>query len=84
MVESWTTEQELRFIKNLGTHRQGYRILLTRLKLLEKYVQTARARFFWGTMNGERVITFAETQLAEEQLKPQPLTYPHQSPDKNP
>jgi hypothetical protein len=69
MAESWTTEQELKFIKNLGTYRQGHEITPMRLSLLEKYVQTARERCYWGTMHGEQVIKFAEAQLAEEHLK---------------
>ena len=69
MSESWTTEQELQFIKNLGMHRQGHRIILTRLKLLESYVKTARARFYWGAISGEQAIQFAEEQLTEEHLK---------------
>ena len=40
-----------------------------RLKLLENYLQAARARTDWGPVNRETVIRFAEEQLAEARLK---------------
>jgi len=69
MSQSWATEQELMFVKNLGTYREGHEIIPMRLKLLENYVRAARERFNWGNVNGERVIQFAEAELVEERLK---------------
>ena len=69
MLESWATQQELTFLKNLGTYREGHEIIPMRLKLLENYVKAARERVDWGNVDGEQVIEFAEEQLAEEHLK---------------
>lgn len=69
MADSWATEQELSFLKNLGTYREGKDVGPVRLKLLENYLEAARERVNWGTVNGEQVIQFAEDQVAEERLK---------------
>ena len=69
MSDSWATQQELTFLKNLGTYREGHEITPMRLKLLANYVKAARKRVDWGNVNGEKVIRFAENQLAEECLK---------------
>ena len=69
MSESWATQQELTFLKNLGTYREGHEITPMRLKLLANYVKAARERVDWGNVNGAKVIQFAEDQLAEERLK---------------
>ena len=69
MAQSWTTEQELTFLKQLGTYRNGHELMPMRLKLLENYLQAARARTDWGPVNRETVIRFAEEQLAEARLK---------------
>ncbi len=69
MAESWATEQELTFLKNLGTYRDGKDVAPLRLKLLENYLEAARERVDWGRVNGEQVIQFAEAQVAEERLK---------------
>ena len=69
MPESWATQQELTFLKNLGTYREGHEITPMRLRLLANYVKAARERVDWGNMNGEKVIQFAEAQFAEERLK---------------
>ncbi len=69
MSESWATDQELTFLKNLGTHREGHEVAPKRLKLLESYLKAARERVDWGTVSGEKVIQFAEAQVAEERLK---------------
>ncbi|ETW93832.1 MAG: hypothetical protein ETSY1_37510 [Candidatus Entotheonella factor] len=69
MSELWATQQELTFLKHLGTYRQGHEMTSTRLQLLANYVKVARERVDWGHVNGEQVIRFAEAQLAEERLK---------------
>jgi len=69
MSESWATEQELTFLKNLGTYREGHEINPIRLKLLANDVKAARERVDWGNVNGEKVIQFAEDQFTEERLK---------------
>ncbi len=69
MATSWATEQELTFIKKLGTHREGHEINPIRLGLLVSYVEAARHRLDWGSMDGEKIIQYAEDQLAEERLR---------------
>ena len=69
MTESWATQQELTFLKNLGRYREGHEVISMRRKLLENYVKAARKRADWGSVNSEKVIAFAEKQLAEEHLK---------------
>jgi hypothetical protein len=69
MATSWATEQEITFIKKLWSHREGHEITPMRLELLMSYVQAARHRLDWGNMNGEKIIQFAENQLAEERIK---------------
>jgi hypothetical protein len=71
MPESWTTEQELKFIKHLGTYGQGDAIPPMRLKLLENDIKASRERTDWGNVNSKKVIAFAEEQRVEEQLNPQ-------------
>ena len=66
MSESWATQQEVTFLKNLGRHREGHEIIPMRRTLLENYVKAARKRADWGNVNSEKVIAFAEAQLAEE------------------
>ncbi|ETW93198.1 hypothetical protein [Candidatus Entotheonella palauensis] len=69
MSESWATQQELTFLKNLGTYREGHEMTPMRLQLLANYVKAARERVDWGRVNGEKVIEFAEAQFAKERLK---------------
>ena len=69
MSESWATDQELSFLQNLGTYREGHEVTPMRLKLLESYLKAARERVDWGHVNGEQVMQFAEDQVAEERLK---------------
>jgi hypothetical protein len=69
MSESWATQQEVTFLKNLGRHREGHEIIPMRRRLLENYVKAARKRADWGNVNSEKVIAFAEAQLAEEDHK---------------
>jgi hypothetical protein len=69
MALSWTTEHELSFITHLGTYREGHKITPMRLALLTNYVQAARTRRHWGTLDSATVIRYAEAQLAEEQRK---------------
>lgn len=69
MSASWATQQELTFVKHLGTYREGHEITPIRLKLLANYIKLARQRVDWGDVNGEQVIEFAEAQFAEESLK---------------
>ena len=69
MAQSWTTEQELAFLKQLGTYREGHELRPIRLQLLEKYVMAARERSDWGPVNRETIMRFAEDMLAEERLK---------------
>jgi hypothetical protein len=76
MSDLWATQQELAFLKNLGRYREGHEITAMRLKLLENYVKAARQRADWGNVNSEKVIAFAETQLAEEHLKTRRATDP--------
>ena len=44
MSESWATQQEVTFLKNLGRHREGHEIIPMRRTLLENYVKAARKR----------------------------------------
>lgn len=69
MSQSWATQQELTFLKRLGTYREGHEITPMRRKLLANYVKAARERVDWGDVNGEKVIQFAEDQYAQECLK---------------
>ena len=69
MSESWATQQEVAFLKNLGRYREGHEVIPMRRKLLENYVKAARKRANWGNVNSETVIAFAEAQLAEEDHK---------------
>ena len=69
MAESWATQHEVTFLKNLGRHREGHEVIPMRRTLLENYVKAARKRADWGDVNSEKVIAFAEAQLAEERLK---------------
>ena len=71
MSESWATEQEITFLKHLGTYREGHEITPIRLKLLENYVKAARGRLDWGSVNRVKVMEFAEAQLAEARLNSQ-------------
>ena len=69
MADGWETEQELIFLKHLGTYREGHERTPMRLQLLANDIQTARARVDWGNVNGKQVIAFAEAQYAEEYLR---------------
>jgi hypothetical protein len=68
MATSWATEQEITFIKKLGSHREGHEITPMRLELLMSYVQAARHRLDWGNMNGEKIIQFAERAAAHPEV----------------
>ncbi len=69
MSQSWATEHELTFIKNLGTYRVGHKMSPMRLKLLANYLKAAQERFNWGNVDSGKVIQFAEAQLVEERIK---------------
>jgi len=63
---SHSTQDEIDFIKNLGTCRQTdqpYR--LSRVHLLKKYLNRCAWRDEWGQIDKDIVTRFAEFELAE-------------------
>ena len=65
MAESWATQQELTFLKYLGTYREGHELKPMRLRLLENDVKAAYERSDWGSVNRDTVLRLAEEMLAE-------------------
>ncbi len=69
----WSTEVELAFIRGLGTHAKRYFFThpVSRVELLERYLQTTKTRVAWGNMDRERVIEYAKRQLKQAKRRSQ-------------
>ncbi|WP_419661497.1 uncharacterized protein Dvar_19300 [Desulfosarcina variabilis str. Montpellier] len=67
---SWTTKNEINFIKGLGTGKftNGNATVeqQTRAELLVKYIDAAKLRTNWGAVDQEKAISFAEECLRHE------------------
>ena len=55
----WRTENEIDFLKKIGTIRENQREGLTRFEILTNYIAAAEKRDNWGKMNKENVLAFA-------------------------
>jgi hypothetical protein len=69
----WQTEEEIKFIKKLGTGKiaqesEGFQSK-TRAELLRGYLMGARLRREWGEIDSHKVITFAQEELRQEMAR---------------
>jgi len=64
---SWTTQDELKFIKDIGTHSEkslcSRSLRARKAELLEKYLESADMRTDWVDINKSRVISYARKLL---------------------
>lgn len=65
--ESWTTEDEVRFIQNIGTFRsESRRGNHTRLELLEGYLNGLAQRVNWGKIDKTIATNTALMEISKE------------------
>lgn len=62
---SWGTEQEKKYLKNIGTH-MNHKSKFTRLELLESYKKSMKSRQNWGSMNKDEIKRFVDELISEE------------------
>lgn len=66
----WRTEDELHFIKKLGSFRNDKGIKSDRIDLLGKYIAFSKVRYNWEGLNYERCLNHAlyhmEVELSKE------------------
>ena len=67
---SWTTENELQFVKHLGTWATESKSVRTktRRKLLELYLKATNFRDNWGGISRVQVVGYAEQCLENEPM----------------
>lgn len=53
---TWDTQDEIKFINNIGTWVPGRKSLNTKLELLENYFKTSKERNFSKNINKEEII----------------------------
>lgn len=51
----WSTQSEIEFVKNI-CNRTVNGVLITRRQIIKKYLDSARRRKNWGTIDTEEVI----------------------------
>ena len=74
MAETWTTDDEIEHIQNLGKHiwtgRSNMKVFATsRLKLLERYKKAALKRYKWDDINKDEVMIFINNEIDFEKVK---------------
>lgn len=62
----WTTDDELDYIKHIGSFVEGleFRTTSRKIQLLKNYIQAAQMRVRWGGIDKVRVIGAARRHLA--------------------
>jgi hypothetical protein len=63
--ETWTTADEVSFIRGLGNHVHNpyWMTAATDLQKLERYIEAMKLRKVWGGIDQARVKEFVEEQL---------------------
>jgi hypothetical protein len=73
-TDDWRTKDELDYLDGLGSHLkerfEPMRVPLSRRRLLELYLETAKSRVEWGAIDAMTCISHATTLLALEPHKP--------------
>lgn len=68
---AWTTEHEIAFITNLGSHTPPDHVwFCPRAELLRGYLKAAHKRVNWGSIDKLVAIEFARMELATEEALP--------------
>ena len=64
MALSWTTKNEIDYIKSMGTHSKSWRVKgMSFEHMLRKYLNAAYKRTDWGNIDRVRVIAFVKAEL---------------------
>ena len=66
---SHSTENEIKFINNLGTYRPKEKRRETREELLDRYLSSCSKRVNWGNIHKSECIKFAKRELKAEMKK---------------
>lgn len=61
----WSTQSEIEFVKNI-CNRTVNGVIITRRQIIKKYLDSARLRKNWGTIDAEEVIHVLTTELKGE------------------
>ena len=66
----YTTQNELRFIKGIGSHVRDRSFYLdrSRLKILKSYRRSLDKREVWGDLDKEILLQFVEGEIEREEL----------------
>lgn len=67
---AWTTQDEIRFLRRLGTHRASRIHGPSRQVLLRRYLRAARYRQEWGAVDKLAVMAALATMLREPETPP--------------
>ncbi len=72
--ETWTTEDEIDYLKRIGRHTEGVSRLKRErikhvIKMLRLYIEAARLRHDWGAMDRDLIIATAHMLLRRLSLK---------------
>ena len=62
---SWGTEQEKKYLNNIGTH-MVHKSKFTRLELLETYRNSMKSRSDWGSMNPVEIKGYIDALISLE------------------
>ena len=65
----YTTQNELRFIKGIGSHVQNRNFCLdkSRLKILRSYRRSLDRREVWGDLDKALILQFVEGEIEKEE-----------------
>lgn len=63
---SHSTENEIKFINNLGTYRPKEKRRESREELLDRYLASCAKRVNWGNIDKAECIRFAKKELKDE------------------
>lgn len=66
---TWDTQDEIKFINNIGTWVPGRKSLNTKLELLENYFKTSKERNFSKNINKEEIIKHLKNLIEIEKKK---------------
>jgi len=66
----YTAQNELRFVKGIGSHvrNKGFYLDRSRLKILRSYRRSLDKREVWGDLDKEVILQFVEEEIKREEV----------------
>jgi hypothetical protein len=64
-TRKWTTQDEIDFLRRIGTHRTGKNVL-PRRELLRKYRRSIAQRSYWGAVDRQLIENYLTLEIGKD------------------